>query len=269
MRIERCHVIVRVPAERVGDSAFLELGQIITLAHIVEALHLDHEMVETAFARSDHRKAVMATIDVQKIQWVRREAVIGDLKAQQIAVERQQVIHGNDVHHDMPHSKRPGLEAGNRPAGLERIGCNLLTMEYFDPVTARIAKTDKFGDAPFVGERPCLPGHGDAGFIETARQFIKIGSAFRFPAEKAESVVLRAGHDEPLLPVVHAKRPHLPRGVDLLHAQEAGGKATPIFQLGGLNSDISERFEGHCFPPGGDFRRYPGPTTDARCRVRR
>src|SRR4029453_6778880 len=147
MRIERSHVIVRVPAERVGDSAFLELGQIVALSHIVEALHLDHEMVETAFARSDHRKAVMATIDMQEIQWIGREAVIGNLEAQQVAIERKQVIYRDDVHHHMPHSKRPGLEARNWPTRLEWMGCNLLTMEYFDPVTARIAKTDQFGDA--------------------------------------------------------------------------------------------------------------------------
>src|SRR5271165_223189 len=67
VRIEGCHVIVRMPPERVRDASVLELREIIALADIIEAAHLHHEMVQALFAGADHGEAVVPAIDLEEV----------------------------------------------------------------------------------------------------------------------------------------------------------------------------------------------------------
>lgn len=60
------HVVVGVTSQAVGDPAFLQLGEIITLPDIVEASNLDHEMMQRLSPGTHHGKAVMTAVHVEK-----------------------------------------------------------------------------------------------------------------------------------------------------------------------------------------------------------
>jgi hypothetical protein len=100
-----------VPPERVGHPALLDLGEVVALAHIVQAAQLHHEVVQPLPPGADHGEAVVPAVEVEEVELVGRETVVADAKAQQVAVEGQQRLHVLDVQHGVAHAERPGAEA--------------------------------------------------------------------------------------------------------------------------------------------------------------
>src|SRR5687768_16910051 len=114
VRVERSHEIIGVPAERVGDAPVVDAGQVVALPYIVQARELDHQMMKALPARSDHREAVVPAVDVKEVEFVRRQAVVGDLEAETVAIERQQRLNVAHVEDHVSHAERTGQEARDR-----------------------------------------------------------------------------------------------------------------------------------------------------------
>src|SRR5690606_23993858 len=128
---EARHVIVRMAAQRIGNPAFVLLGKIVALPDIVQRKQFDHEMVHAPAAGPDHGEGMVPTVEVEEIELERLEPVVGDLEAQQIAIEWKEDVDVPGVKHRMAHSQRSRLEAGDRPAGEERFRSYLGSAEHF------------------------------------------------------------------------------------------------------------------------------------------
>ena len=70
----------------------------------------------------DEGHGVVARIGVEEIGVERPQHVVGEPEAEHVAIERHRVIDVVHVQHDVTHAERSGAEAGDRAAGLERLG---------------------------------------------------------------------------------------------------------------------------------------------------
>ncbi len=111
VRIEGGDLVVDVAAERDADTAFLAERQVIALAHVVEIVELDHQMVGGAAAGLDEGDRVVARIGVEEIGVERPQHVIGEAEAQHVAIERHRVVDVLYMQHHVAHAERTGAEA--------------------------------------------------------------------------------------------------------------------------------------------------------------
>ena len=75
-----------------------------------------------------------------------------------------------DVQHGVTHAERPGAEARDRAAGLERVGGGLGAMEDLEPVAERIGEHDQVLDAALVGERARAARDLHPGLLQSVRR---------------------------------------------------------------------------------------------------
>ena len=202
-------------------------------------------MMEALLAGADHREAVVATVEMEEVERVGREAEVGHLEPEQVAIERERRRDIGHVQHHVAHAVRAGLEAGDRPPGPEWIGRDLRPAEHFHAVAVRIGEADQPRDAPLVGEAARLARYRDAVVLQPAGQAIEVAGRLRLPAEKAESVAVCCGDHEALLAVVHAERARGFRAVGFLHAEQLRGERAPVVELARLDADIAERLQFH------------------------
>ena len=62
----------------------------------------------------------MTLVEMKEINVQRVEAVVGNVEAEQVAIERQCRVDGLDMHHRMSHALEAGAEARDRSSRLER-----------------------------------------------------------------------------------------------------------------------------------------------------
>ena len=207
--------------------------------------------MNAVLAGIDEGEAVMPRIDVEEIGLERFQDVVGRLEVEDLGIERHHVVEPLRGEHGMAHAERPGAEAGNGTAGLERIARNFGAMERFEPVADRIGKNDQILDAAFFGERTRTACDLDAVFLQTRGKRVERRGIGDFPAVERRPLVRVAMDDDALLAVVHAQRERAAALVDNLHAEKARAVIRPIVEILGADADIAERVEIHrCSPAG-------------------
>ena len=121
----------------------------------------------------------------------------------------------------MAHAERAGAEAGDRAAGLERIGRGLGAVEDFEPVADRVGEHDQVLDPALVGERARAARDLHAVVFQMRRERIERRRVGDLPAVERRAFVCVGVDDDALLAVVHAERERAAALVDQLHAEEA------------------------------------------------
>src|SRR4051794_14423421 len=68
LHVERGHPVVGVPAERLRDRHAVLRAAVETATHLVDRLHLEHEVGQPAGVMWGEREAVMAWVAAQELQ---------------------------------------------------------------------------------------------------------------------------------------------------------------------------------------------------------
>ncbi len=233
-------MIVDVTAECLFDDLRRHLCDVITLAHVVEEIHLDHHVVDAELAGLQDADRVVARVEMEEVDLDRLQEVIAEFEAEDVAIERHKIIEPLGGDHDMTHAERAGAEAGNAAPGLERLGRGLRTMKHFEPVAGRIGEYDEIGDAAFVGEcaGPARDLHPMA--IEMRRKGFERGRVVDLEAEEAGAFAAVGIDDEALLAVIHAQGQAGAGLVDKLHAEQPRRVLLPVRKVCGAHTDVSE-----------------------------
>src|ERR1041385_7988524 len=165
-RKEGCYVIVRVATESRADA--LRIGQcdVVGLPDIIKAEELDHHVVHAVLAGLDKGEAVMAWVDMAEIGAERLEDVVAQAEAQNIAIERQDVIGTLNRKHRMAHAERPRAKSRDAAARSKWLSTYLGTVKRLQPITNWIGEDDEILDAPLIGERATATRDRDAGAFE-------------------------------------------------------------------------------------------------------
>src|SRR5262249_5614761 len=121
-----------------------------------------------------------------------------------------------DVQYGVTHAERPGAEARDRAAGLERIARGLGAMEDFEPVAERIGQHDEVLDAAFIRQRARAAGNLDPGLLQPRGETIE-GGVGHLPTEESDRLAAVFADEHALLAVVHPQRQALAAPVDELH----------------------------------------------------
>src|SRR5260221_6423082 len=145
----------------------------------------------------------------------------------------------------MTHAERPGAEAGDRAAGLERRARGLGAVEYFEPIAERIGEHDEILDAAFIRERARAAGNLDPGLLQSRGKIIERGGVGHLPAEESDPLAAVFAYDHALLAVVHPQRQTLAAALDELHPEELGAEARPVLERFCTNADIAETLNIH------------------------
>src|SRR6201987_4677159 len=102
------------------DTIFL-LGDIVTLANIVERVKFHHQMVHAVAWPLGNGQAVVSAVDVHEIQRHRRAHEVSYLEAQQVPIKFKGRVDLRHYQHGMPHALRPGAEASYMSCRAERF----------------------------------------------------------------------------------------------------------------------------------------------------
>src|SRR5215471_14552199 len=117
-----------MPTELRHDTIFL-LGDIVTLANIVERVKFHHQMVHEVAWPLGNGEAVMSCVDVHEIQRHRRAHEVGNLEAQQVPIEHKGRVDIGHHQHGMSHALRASAETANMPSWAEWFIGDLTTVE--------------------------------------------------------------------------------------------------------------------------------------------
>src|SRR5262245_50877020 len=117
----------------------------------------------------------------------------------------------------MAHAERPGAEARDVAAGLERLARALRAVEHFEPIAEWIGEGDQVLHTALVGERARAARHVNAMGFETRGKAIERGCVSHLPAEKPNAFATVRSDQQPLLAVVHAEGEHAAALVYELH----------------------------------------------------
>ena len=156
----------------------------------------------------------------------------------------------------MAEAERAGAKAGNRAAGLERLGGGFGAVKDFQPVAERIVEHDQILDVPLVGQRAGAVRDFDPAVVQMRGERIERRRIGDLPAEKADAFAAVGVDNDALLAVVHAEGERRARFVDALQAEKARAVARPIAQILGANADITQSLRGG---------NYEGPHDGPRC----
>src|SRR5215470_1288006 len=117
-----------MPTELRYDTILL-LGDIVTLANIVERVKFHHQMVHAVAWPLGNGEAVVSAVDVHEIQRHRRAHEVGYLEAQQVPIEFKGRVDFRHYQHGMSHALRAGTETPNKPCRPERFIGDLTTVK--------------------------------------------------------------------------------------------------------------------------------------------
>ena len=193
----------------------------------------------------DEGDAVVARIDVEEVGRERLGEIVAQLEAEDVDIERNDVVDLLAVEHGVTHAERAGAESGDRAAGLERIAGGLGAVHHLEAVAGRIVEHDQVLDVPLVGERP----RAARDLHAVVRQMRGVGVERRgvgdLPAVEARRLGVGRVDHEPLLAVVHAEGERAAALVHELHAEELAAVGRPVLEVLGADSDITQRFKAH------------------------
>src|SRR5262249_28602315 len=168
------------------------------------------------------------------------------------------------VEHHMPHAERTGAEARDGPARLERSASLLRTVEDFEAIARRISEADARRHA---AQREVRHRHlldAELGGIDAGGDGVVCLGIRHLPAEDGGGVCA-AGHDEALLAIVHAELEHCGAALHQLKAEKARSVRGPVVEPVRMDTDISERVEGHaCCSPVWPARARMAPMRGAK-----
>ena len=171
--------------------------------------------------------------------------VIGRLEVEDLGIERQYLVEPFRREHGVAHAERAGAVAGDRAAGLERIGRGLGAMERFEPVADRIGEHDQVLDPALIRQRPRAARDFHAVLFQMRRERIERRRVGNLPAVERRAFVFVGVDDDALLAVVHAQRQRAAALVDQLHAEKVGAVSRPILEVLGADTDIAQGVEMH------------------------
>src|ERR1700691_4625852 len=97
-------------AERGADHFRLAQREIVGLTNVVQITQLEHQMMNAVLAALDKSDAVVARIDVKEIRLERPDKIIAEPKAENIGVERHDVIDPLGCQDSVPHTERAGAK---------------------------------------------------------------------------------------------------------------------------------------------------------------
>src|SRR5262249_48604170 len=246
--VEGSHVIAGVTTERNPYALGIAKGKIVALAHIIEAVELDHHVVDHVDAALNKGDAVMARIDMEEIPREWPQPIVTELELEDISVERHHLCDAFEMHHHVAHAERTGAKAGDVAAGLERIGGSLRTVKDFQPVAAGIAEHDQVRNVPLAGKRARAAGDLSASRFNPRRYLVESGGVRDLPAEERDTLAAVAIDDQTLLAVVHTTGQAWPTLADALHPEQPFAVARPVVDILGANPDIAQRFDAHDNP---------------------
>src|SRR6516225_9546385 len=133
-----------MPTELHRHTVF-PLGNIVTLANIVERVKFHHEMVHTAARSLSNSEAMMAGVDVHEIERHWRAHEVSDPKAQQVPIKFKGRIDVGHHQHCMSHALRAGTETRDMPCRSEWFIGDLSTVECLNAVARGVTEGDHIG----------------------------------------------------------------------------------------------------------------------------
>ena len=225
--------------KRDTDAVGIAEREIIALPDIVEAVELDHHVMDHVGAALDKGDAVVAGIDVKEISREWPQPVVAELEAKDIRIKRHHLGDALEMHHHVTHAEGPGTEAGNIATGLERLACSLGAVKSFKPVAGGIVEYNQVCDMPLAGERPRAARDPGAGGFEPTRERSERRCVRHLPAEEADALAAVGIDHESLFAVIHTERKGRAALVDALQAEEVAAVACPVVQIPGANADIA------------------------------
>ena len=139
-----------------------------------------------------------------------------------------------------PMPRGPVFEARDVPARNEGIFGQHRAVEELEPIAGRVLRDRQVGDEPSAGQIAAATSDLDAGIRKTRAKPVQRCSVRHFPAQVCQGIAGLRGHDQPLLPVIHAERHLAGATIDRLHAQLASGIVRPVRQSVGANAQIAK-----------------------------
>src|SRR5262249_16352966 len=273
--VEGSHVIAGVTTECDRDALGIAKGKIVALAHIIEAVELDHHVVDHVDAALNKGDAVMARIDMEEIPREWPQPIITELEFEDISVERHHLRDAFKMHHNVTHAERTGAESGYVAPGLERISRRSRTVENLQPIAAGIAEHDQVRNVPLAGERSRAAGDLSPSRFNPRRYLVESGGVSDLPAEERDTLAAVGADDQTLLAVGHTKGQARATFVDALQPEQPFAVARPVVDILGANPDIAQRFDAHddpralalehatvCLPKIGAYRLNRQPSWD-------
>src|SRR6202022_1357992 len=103
----------------------------MALPDLVEAVELDHHVMDYVCAALDKGDAVVAGIDVKEISREWPQPVVAELEAKDIRIKRHHLGDALEMHHHVTHAEGPATEAGNIATRFERLACSLGAVKSF------------------------------------------------------------------------------------------------------------------------------------------
>src|SRR6202048_3573660 len=123
-RVKGSHVIAGMAPKRHTDAVGIAEREIIALPDIVEAVELDHHVMDHVGAALDKGDAVVAGIDVQEISREWPQPVVAELEAKDIRIKRHHLGDAIELNNQVTNAGGPGTEAGNDATRFERLACS-------------------------------------------------------------------------------------------------------------------------------------------------
>src|ERR1700722_12527688 len=110
-------------------------------------------MMHTIAAGIDEGEAVVPRIEVKEISPEWPQDVIAQAEAEDVRIERYDLIEPRGGQDRMPHAERPGAKPQNRTARPERLGGKLGAAEDLEPIADRIGEDDEIANPPLLRQR--------------------------------------------------------------------------------------------------------------------
>ena len=97
-------------------------------------------MMDAVRAGVDESEAVVARIEMKEIGLEGPQNIVAQPEAEDVGIERHDVIEPGRREYRVSHAERTGAEAGDGASRLERLGRELGAVERFEPVADRVGE---------------------------------------------------------------------------------------------------------------------------------
>ncbi|MPM22576.1 hypothetical protein SDC9_69033 [bioreactor metagenome] len=241
MRVERRHVVVRVPPQGHCDALRRALGQVEAGPDVVQGAELDHDVMDPGRVRRDDGQRVVPGVEVEEVRLERLVLVVRQPEAEHLLVEGHHPRGISGEQHRVPQPQHTGAEAAHRTTGGEGLVGDLGPVEDLDPVALRVEAPQTCAHPTVVPGDPVHLVVRDLPLVQSAGDPLqRLGPRDLEAVEPAAAVV---GDDEALRAVVHPQRQPAPGGLHRLHAGDVVPEALPVVQPVGGHSDVAEGIE--------------------------
>src|SRR6516225_10026612 len=144
-RVKGSYIVAGMTPERHTDAVGIAEREIIALSDVVEAVELDHHMMDHVGAALDEGDAVVTWIDVKEISREWPQPVVAELEAKDVLIKRHHLGDALEMHHHVAHAEGSGTEPGNIAPRLEPLACGLGAVKSFKTVSGGIVEYNQVG----------------------------------------------------------------------------------------------------------------------------